>query len=206
MENSSSVFKKIDEFVFGQVENFKNTPTYQQFIDQFSGQDDFLQKNENHIFAILVVLIPLILIAIIEIQNFQLSKTLDIKRDIYTSLGETSIQSKRISLIEKKILGPRQITSQSELQGILNQIIKSVGITGDKIKISQVTTAKFLANVGRLSATIKFNGFSTPNFTNLLKALISKEKMVVPKLLVKRNKSSELLEGEINIYHHYRLK
>jgi len=206
MDNSSSISKKIDEFVFGQVDNFKNSSTYQQFIDQFSGLDDSAQKHINHFFAILVVLIPLILIGIVEVQSYKMSKTLDIKREIYNSLGETSIKSKRLSLIEKRILGPRKITSQNELQSILNQIIKATGLKEDKIKITGVKTSNILKNLGRLDATIKFNSFSTPNLTNFLRDLIKKEKMVIPKLSVIKNKTSELLEGEILIHHHYRLK
>lgn len=131
---------------------------------------------------------------------------MDIKREIYIGLGETSIKSKRLSLIERRILGPRKITSQSELQEILNQIIKSTGLKGDKIRLTNVTTSNILTNLGRLDATIKFNGFSTPNLTTFLRDLIKKEKMVIPKLKVIKNKISELLEGEILIHHHYRLK
>jgi hypothetical protein len=205
MENSS-ISKKIDEFIFGQVENFKNSATYQQFMDQFSGLDDSAQKYTNHIFAVLVVLIPLLLIGVLEFQNYKLKSVLNIKRDIYSSLGETSLKSKRLSQIEKRILGPRKITSQGKLQEVLNQIVKASGLKGDKIKLANVTTNNILANLGRLDATIKFNGFSTPNLTNLLRDLIKKEKMVIPKLSVVKNNTKETLEGEILIYHHYRLK
>lgn len=205
MENSSSISKKIDEFIFGQVDNFKNSSTYQQVMDQFLALDDNVQKHLNQFFAILVVLIPIILIVILEIQNFKLMETLNTKRDIYSALAETSLKSKRLSYIEKRILGPRQVTSQAKLQNVLNQIIKSAGIKGDKIKVSGVTTADISPNLGRLSATIKFNGFSTPNITNFLKDLIKKEKFVIPKLSIQKNKTSELLEGDILIQHHYRL-
>ena len=81
MESSSSITKKIDEFIFGQVENFKNSSTYQQFIDQFSGLDNAAQKHINHFFAILVVLIPLLLIGFLEFKNYKLNSVLDTKRE-----------------------------------------------------------------------------------------------------------------------------
>ena len=157
MENSSSISKKIDEFVFGQVENFKNSSTYQQFMDQFSGLDDSAQKYINHLFAVLVVFIPLLLIGVLEFQNYKLKSGLNTKRDIYNGLGETSLKSKRLSQIEKRILGPRKITSQGELQEVLNQIVKASGLKGDKIKLANVKTNNILANLGRLDETIKFN-------------------------------------------------
>ena len=75
----------------------------------------------------------------------------------------------------------------------------------DKIKLANVTTSNILTNLGRLDATIKFDSFSTANLTNFLRDLIKKEKMVIPKLTVMKNKTTDLLEGEILIYHHYRL-
>jgi len=206
MENSSSIFKKLDEYVFSQVENFKTSSTYQQFMDQFSSQDDSVQKYSNHVFAFLLVLIPIFLCLFFGYKNIKLGKALNIKRKIYISLGETSIKSKRLSLIEKRILGPRKITSQAELQDLLNAIIRSGGLKSDKIRILKASTSDLFTNLGRLTATIKFSGLSTPHLTNFLRDLIKKEKMVIPKLKINKNKVSELLEGEIQIHHHYRLK
>ncbi|RLA65407.1 MAG: hypothetical protein DRQ88_03345 [Epsilonproteobacteria bacterium] len=205
MENSSSITKKIDEFVFGQVDSFKNSSIYQQIMDQFSTLDDSAQKHINQFFAILVVFVPIILIVVLEIQSYKIGTRLNIKRNLYNSLAETSIKSRRLSFIERKVLGPRKITSQNELQDIINQIIKSIGIRGNKIKLTGVTTSDLSPNLGKLSATIRFNSFSTPNVTNLLRDLIKKEKMVITKLSINKNTRTELLEGEFLIHHHYRL-
>ena len=110
MKNSSSIFRKIDEFIFNQIENFKNSSIYQQVIELFSDQEDVVQKYINYISSTVIVLIPLLLILFFQIKNFNISNTVNIKRDIYNELGEISVKSKRLSKlssssIANKLLG-----------------------------------------------------------------------------------------------------
>ncbi len=62
MSNGSPSFKKIDEFIFSQIDNLKASPVYQQMIDQVSSLDDESQKKINYGLSIFIVFFPILII------------------------------------------------------------------------------------------------------------------------------------------------
>jgi hypothetical protein len=206
MSNNSSIFQKIDEFVFGQIESLITNTNFQQFLDQFSSLEENVQKVLNYIFSVLIVIIPLIIVIGLEIYHFTLSSKMNIKWNIYSQLKEVSIQSKRLFAAEKKVIGPRKIPNRDKLNQILIRILKSNSIKTDNVTVSQVQVSNFLRSMTKLSATLKFKGLSTTNLTDLLKDFLTKEKFIIPKLVINKNLKTEFLDGEIKILHHSKEK
>ncbi len=204
MNNGVSIFKKIDEFIFTQIENFKSSTSYQQILDLTSGLDDEGQKKVNYIFSILVVLFPIFIIFFLVWQNVDVQKSLKIKRDIQLITTEISAKVRRLKNIETNVIGPSIIASDGELQNTLNGILKPINIGMDKVTVSDLNVSESTTNLKRVSAVITFNNFSLNQLNKFLEALLDREKMVIPEILIKRDPTTELLTGNFKILHHFR--
>ena len=204
MNNGTSVFKKIDEFVFSQVDNFKGSSSYQQIMDLTSGLDDEAQRKANYAFSIFVVLLPILIIFFLIWQNVDVQKSLKTKRDIQVVTSEISSKIRRLKNVETNVIGPSIIASEGELQNALNGILKNLNIPADKIKISEFDVTESSTNLKRVSATINYSNFSLNQLTGFIGVLISKEKIIIPDFYIKKDATSELLTGKIKIYHHFR--
>lgn len=204
MSNRISTFKKIDEFIFAQIENFKTSSIYNQLLDLTSSLDDEAQKKVNYAVSIFIVLFPIMIIFFLVWKNIDVQNALKIKRNIEISTTEISSKIRRLKNVETNVIGPNSIASEGELQNALNGILKPLNISFEKVTISEFVVSESITNLKRVSAKLEFKNLSLNEVTNLLRELISKEKMIIPDLVITRDPTSELLIGSIKIYHHFR--
>jgi hypothetical protein len=204
MNNGIPFFKKIDEFIFAQIDNLKASSAYQQLIDQASELDDESQKKINYGLSILIVLFPIMVIFFLMWKNIDVNNSLKLKRSIQLSTSEISSKIRRLKNVEMNVIGPNIIASEGELQNSLKNILKSQNIGADKFNISEFDVSESITNLKRVSAVLGFRDLSINQLTNVLRELISTEKMIVPDLVIKKDPATELLTGSIKIYHHFR--
>lgn len=204
MSNGSPSFKKIDEFVFSQIDNLKASPVYQQMIDQVSSLDDESQKKINYGLSIFIVFFPILIILFLVWKNVDLNNSLKLKRDIQLSTSEISTKIRRLKNVEMGVIGPNIIASEEELQNSLKNILKSQNIAPDKFSVSEFSISESITNLKRVSASLGFRNLSINDLTNVLRELISTEKMIILDLVIKKDPTTELLMGSIKIYHHFR--
>lgn len=204
MSNRTSTFKKIDEFIFTQLENFKASSAFQQMLDLTSSLDEEVQKKINYSISIFIVIFPILIIFFLVWKNTDAQNDLKIKRNIQASTTEISSKIRRLKNVEANLIGPSSIASDGELQNTLNSILKPNNIPFEKIRISDFDVTESITNLKRVSAKLEFSNLSLNDLTLLLRDLISREKMIIPDLIIKRDPESELLMGSIKIYHHFR--
>ncbi len=204
MSNGLPSFKKIDEFIFSQIDNLKASPTYQQMIDQVSSLDDESQKKINYSLSIFIVLFPILIILFLVWKNVDVNNSLKLKRNIQLSTSEISTKIRRLKNVEMGVIGPNIIASEEELQSAIKNILKSQNIAPDKFSVSEFNISESITNLKRVSALLGFRSLSINDLTNVLRELISTEKMIILDLVIKKDPSSELLTGSIKIYHHFR--
>lgn len=204
MDNGNSVFKKVDEYVFSQVENFKSSSNYQQLLDLISGLDDESQKKINYILSILIVSLPLLIILFLGWQNIGVHKSLKLKRDIQVLTSEISSKIRRLKNIETNVLGPSILASEGELQNTLGMILRSLNLGLDKISTTKFEVFESSTNLKRISADINFTDFSLNQLTRFMGQIIEREKMIIPEFEIRKNPSTNLLIGKIKILHHFR--
>lgn len=204
MSNGLPSFKKIDEFIFSQIDNLKASPVYQQMIDQVSSLDDESQKKINYGLSIFIVLFPILIILFLVWKNVDLNNSLKLKRDIQLSTSEISTKIRRLKNVEMGVIGPSIIASEEELQNSLKNILKSQNIAPDKFSVSEFGISESITNLKRVSALLGFRNLSINDLTNVLRELISTEKMIILDLVIKKDPATELLVGSIKIYHHFR--
>jgi hypothetical protein len=204
MNNGIPFFKKIDEFIFAQIDNLKASSAYQQLIDQASELDDESQKKINYGLSVLIVLLPIMVIFFLVWKNIDVNNSLKLKRSIQLSTSEISSKIRRLKNVEMNVIGPNIIASEGELQNSLKNILKSQNIGADKFNISEFDISESITNLKRVSAVLGFRDLSINQLTNVLRELISTEKMIVPDLVIKKDPATELLTGSIKIYHHFR--
>jgi len=78
----ADIFKKIDRFLFNQVDTIKTHPEYLKIMEKLSSLDDQLKVIINQCISFMLIFFPLIIALFIFFQNYKLKNHKEVKFDI----------------------------------------------------------------------------------------------------------------------------
>jgi hypothetical protein len=197
-ENKESLFKKIDTFLFKQVDVFKASAVYAKIQEPMSLMDDEVRLYVNNSIAILFVIIPLFFLGFFLYLNLNLRSENKIKKEIL-SVGQEIIVNRGEVNSTAQMLILNGIDNEMSLNQKIKSIASTSGIDGNKLQVSQFTTDSGFAGTNRISAIITVNRFSANDLTHLLNSLIYRERIKVSGMNLRKNETEAQLDGIINI-------
>lgn len=197
----SSLFKKIDSFVFKQVDLFKASPVYVKIQEPLNLIDDDLRLIINNVISSILILIPLIFIGILMLNNYRLKKEIALKKEIINLSNEILINKNEIQNVANSLLTNSSMDSDGAMSGRIKNLASSISLDPNKVNVSNFTAEPSFAKSNKIIATINFSKLSTNELTNLLNGLLEREKMRISGVSVRKNPNDTQLEGffQVNI-------
>lgn len=204
MEDNQSVplFKKIDQRIFEGLDKFKSSPNYNSLQDFYNGLEEEQQKLFKGIIILLIFLIPVGIMGLLNWQNSNLNKDLELRKSIITKASEIMGQGQGIQEISPRVFSMNPIDSDSMMNSRLSSIASSSGIDLSKIRIENFSSDVISSTVNKAEADFKFNNLSTDELMNLITNMIQQDKFRISNINIKRNPDTFMLSG---IFHgiHY---
>lgn len=197
----TSLFKKIDSFVFKQVDLFKASPIYVKIQEPLNLIDDDLRLVINNILSCIVILIPLIFIGILMFNNYRLKKEITLKKEIINQSNEILLNKNEIQNFANNFFTNSTIDSDAAMNGRIKNLCSSIGMDPNKVNVSNFTTEPSFAKSNKVIATVNFSKLSTNDLANLLSGLLEKERMRISGVSIRKNPTDTQLEGyfQVNI-------
>lgn len=197
----SSLFKKIDSFVFKQVNLFKASPFYLKIQEPLNLIDDDLRLVVNNVLSSLLVLTPLILIGILMFNNYLLRKNVSLKKEIISRANEILVNKNEIINVTGNFISNSNIDSDAAMNGRVKNLCTSINLDPNKVSASNFQSENSFAKSNKITATINFSKLSTNDLINLLSGLLEREKMRITGVNIRKNSSDTQLEGffQVNI-------
>lgn len=203
---SFQIMKKIDSSIFQKIDGLLLKPEIQKITDSYAQLEERYQDIIKLIMFLSLILIPVTMIGIFSLMNKSLRKELMIKEEIIHNANQIIYQESFLKREEKKVLGNTVIESQNKLRQKVSNQLSRLGIDISKINISNFETMDLDANIIQASMDIKFDGLTNDQIFLALSNLVKKEKMRIDSFTVKKNTSSNLLDGIFTIYYFSKLK
>lgn len=191
----SSLFKKIDSFVFKQVDLFKASPVYIKIQEPLNLIDDDLRLIINNVISSVLILIPLIFIGILMFNNYRLKKEISLKKEIISRSNEILINKNEIQNVANNLFTNSSLDSDSAMNGRIKNLASSISLDPNKVNVSNFTTEPSFAKSNKIIATINFSKLSTNELTNFLNGLLERERMRISSVSIRKNQNDTQLEG-----------
>ncbi|OFZ25670.1 MAG: hypothetical protein A2381_11875 [Bdellovibrionales bacterium RIFOXYB1_FULL_37_110] len=189
--------KSIDQIIFNQIDLFKNTKYYEQFMDFMNQLSDDQQRLVTYVISAIFILGPLLVVGIIGLNTYTLKSNLNTKKEIQATTYKFINQADRLQSLQQTILGPRAPGSQNELKASLN----AFNIDPNKLSVDNFKqeSSHNSPQIKQISADIIYKQLVLSDFVDLVKKLITINKVRISAIEINRDDSEKLLSGRINI-------
>lgn len=201
MNGLKKLFKKIDQFIFLKLDLLKNDSSFQKFNDL---KANFNEKQQNTISQILIfgiIFIPFIVSGVLWFGNYRLKKDIELKNQILEQISLLNNNHEALNTTSNQYVAPVSYPSKEDLDNKIRNLFSAKGIDQSKISIVNFNQLNASASILKIEATIHFQNFGTQDFSNFLGTLVDGEKFKVEKVTLLKNKTNDLLQGDVTFLH-----
>lgn len=193
------ILKPLDEALFKQIDKIYSSAFYSKIKELLSNLDDDKRSLVIHVISFTLISIPFFVVLIVFFSNQSLKTELALKEKIY-HLGEDIIADrKQLEAIAFNFINNSSIDNDSALQSRIKSMLSGTRVDTNKITISEFNSNPSFNNSNQVIADVNFNRFSASDLTELLSAMINREKFKVSNMNIKKNAETAQLEGKTQI-------
>jgi hypothetical protein len=202
-ENRSSnpLFRRIDQYVFDQIDRFKLSPNYASLQDFYNGLEEEQQKIFKVLSVIGLALLPALLLMTMWWQLSALRADYEVRAAILATGNEIISQRQGVREVGPAILSQNPIDSNSMMTTRISNVLGASGVDLSKLQVGEFSSSMISETVNRADADIRFTNLSTDELVNVFKGLIGREKFRIESVEVNRSSDTNLLSGQFHAIH-----
>lgn len=199
---NNSLFKKIDSYLFEQIDLFKTSSLYIKFVETLNSLSLEHRLVLNQLVTLFLISFPFIILLAVFISNFQLKKSLETKKEILQVSNDILSYQRELQTAKGFVFSYPPIKNSSDLDvKIRNALSKS------SIDLKSVSTQNFqldssIPNIFRTNADIVFSKLNINQLVDLTSHLIRFEKIKISGLSISKDSANGLLKGKLQISHY----
>lgn len=201
MENSKSIFIKIDEFIFQKLDLLKAEGLFQKGQDLISNLDENQQKIAAQLAAFTFILLPYVVVLGFWWGNHFTRKSLEVKKQIIEQIALYDGNKTALNNVAGNYLSPTPINGQEDMDNRVRNIAAGGGIDQQKVSVVQFNQVGQSSSVTKIEADVSFRGFGTNDFSSFMRGLVEAERFKISKVSLTKNNETNLLEGVISVLH-----
>lgn len=201
MKSLMKMFKKIDQFIFLKLDLFKNDSSFQKFNDIKANFSDEQQNTISQILVFAVVFIPFIITGIISFGNYKIRKNIELKNQILEQISFLNSNHDTLSNTSNQYVSSAAYTSREDLDNKIRNLFSAKGLDQNKVSITDFNQINSSTTVSKIETTIHFENFGTQDFSIFLNTMVDAEKFKVQKVTLLKNKTNNLLQGDLTLVH-----
>lgn len=202
MAGVTSVFKKIDETLFKQIDLLKSNRAYQATLSKLSELPQSQQVLFGQLLTFSVIIIPITVLAWTFVGNYKLRQEIETRRTILNLIHQYANQKGQLIEIGNAIASPIEIVSPGAASSMIKEIVDRKKIDAKKVAVENFQMGTAMKGLSMAEADINFKEFSINDLTNVLQMLLQDKRSKVGKLSIQKDSNNNLLSGIIHIVHY----
>lgn len=201
MDKAKNIFIKIDEFIFQKIDLLRTDGSFQKVNEILGNLDEDQQKIYAQVLTFSLLIFPFIFVAILWWGNHSFKKRIEVKNQILEQISVLNGNHDALVNVSSNYLAPTAIGGQEDLDNKIRNIISSANIEQNKVNVLNFNQVSSTSNLSKVEAVLGFKNFGTQDFSNFMKALVEVEKFKVMRINLTKDKTSNLLQGEVSLLH-----
>lgn len=199
---SLNLMKKIDNVLFSKIDELESSDGYQKVADTYSTLEESHQDLIKLFMAIILFVAPLTIFFIFSSINDNSKKMLKLKEEIISFSNEIISKKQKVKIEAKKILGRDIIDSQSQLEQKIINNMNRIGIDTSKLQVNNFEINDLNGNIIEAKIDVKFSDLTNDQIFSAISYLVGTDKMKIENLNIKKNTSTNLLDGVFTTLHY----
>jgi len=204
MAGVTSLFKKIDETLFKQIDLLKSNRVYHAILSKLSELPDVQQRLIGQVLTFSVIFVPLIILTFTLVGNYKLREEIEVRKKILNVIHQYAGQKGQLIEIGNSIASPFEITNIGEANSMIKDILDRKKIDAKKVIVDNFQLGSALKGLSMAELDLNFNNFSINEFTHVLQILLQEKRSKIAKLSIQKDSSSNFLNGSVHIVHYSR--
>lgn len=192
------VFKSFDKAIFNKLDQLQQQPQYTKITDSYASAEDNIQEIIKAALMLIVTVIPLIFLLFFA-NNSSLTSELETKENMMITANELIQIKQTINREEKNILGSTFIDSENAFKNKVSSILSLSAIDTEKVKVFNFSSDELDSGIVKSSADIDFKEFSSNDLYAALDTLVSKGKLRIDEVSIKKSQNTNLLSGVVTL-------
>jgi hypothetical protein len=201
MDKSKNVFIKIDEFIFQKLDFFKSDASFQRINELLFSLDEDQQKLFAQLLTFTLIIIPYLFVMTLWWGNHKARVNQDVKSQILEQVSTLNGNKETLANISSTYLAPVAIQGQEDLDNKIRNLMSANSIEQSKVRVLNFTQVSTTSSIAKIEAILSFQNFGTLDFSNFVRTLVEQEKFKVLRISLIKNKTTNLLSGEVSLMH-----
>lgn len=204
MAGVTSLFKRIDETLFKQIDILKSNRVYQAALSKLSEFPEAQQRLVGQILTFSVIVVPLAIFIVTFVGNYELRQEIEMRKNILNLIHQYASQKSQLIEIGNNISSPFDILTNADATTMIKGILDKKKIDAKKVVVENFQLGTALKGLSMAEADINFKEFSINDLTNFLQVLLQEKRSKVAKLSIQKDTNNNFLSGVIHIIHYSR--
>jgi hypothetical protein len=201
MEKSKNIFIKIDEFIFQKLDFFKTDSSFQKINELLNSVDEEQQKIFAQLLTFTLIIIPYLFVLTLWWGNHKARVNLEVKSQILEQISTLNGNRDALANVSSTYLAPIAILGQEDLDNKIRNLMSANNIEQTKVHVLNFTQVSTTSSIAKIETTLSFQNFGTQDFSNFMRTLVEQEKFKVLRISLSKNKTTNLLNGEVSLMH-----
>ena len=195
----ANLFKKIDKFLFNQMDTVKTHPEYLKVMEKLSSLDDQLKVIINQSISFFIIFAPVILVLVLFFQNSSLKAHKEAKFDILSLSRYIIDQNQELERANSQLSTISAIGDQDAFNASFQSALRTEGVDASKFKVDDFEVLKTGSRIQKIESFVSFTNINLRTFTDTLKALEKRLKARFKEFEVTRSKKGDTLSGNFSL-------
>ncbi|MBC7540918.1 MAG: hypothetical protein H7281_19005 [Bacteriovorax sp.] len=201
MDKSKNVFIKIDEFIFQKLDFFKSDASFQKINELLVSLDEDQQKLFAQLLTFTLIIIPYLFVMTLWWGNHKARVNHDVKSQILEQVSTLNGNKETLANVSSTYLAPVAILGAEDLDNKIRNLMSANSIEQSKVRVLNFTQVSTTSSIAKIEAILSFQNFGTLDFSNFVRTLVEQEKFKVLRISLIKNKTTNLLSGEVSLMH-----
>ncbi|MCY4524275.1 MAG: hypothetical protein OXB84_06015 [Halobacteriovoraceae bacterium] len=197
MNKIFKLYRNIDEFLFKQIDRFKNSNYFQKYIDEISKLEEHHQRKINQALIFLLLCSPILMVLFLFLGNYSIKSELATKRDIIDLVNDIQSNKAKLSSLGRNLISQYKIKSMQDLQNRLQVILENMQINLENMQVDNFKSFSPISGISQTQADLEFKNFSMNELVDFLTELMTENKAKISSIDIKKHKNT--LSGKIHI-------
>ncbi|WP_127717302.1 hypothetical protein [Halobacteriovorax sp. HLS] len=196
------VIKQIDDFIFKQLDAFKESPAKAKIDETMNSLSEQQLKIVSQAGSYLLILVPIFVMLAFFISNSMLKSTIETKASILEEIQFFIAKKNEVERVGSRIISPHQVLNRNDLNQRLNRLAQRKSISPSNISVASFEPLEQSGNISKSEAMITVKLLTSANLSDLIIGLLQAEKVKIEEIVLKRDTTKSLISGTIKITHY----
>jgi hypothetical protein len=201
MATRPPLLKQVDQWVFRKLDSFRSTPAHGRLAEQYSSLEEHEQTLVKGAVLGGLLLVPLLILGALWWHNAGVRGEINLRAQAVERMQSILAQNGQASSLTSAVAAPQTFVDTSDLTSRLTGALAGSGLDAAKVRVNNFTTDSVSPQLARVEADFGFTGLNTAQLVGLFTNLITRERFRVSTLNIKRNPSSNMLDGDFHGVH-----